>query len=216
METRFFNPWAETTVGRNRLPHWGQPGAAYFLTFHLADSLPAGLISQWTIERENWLAANPEPWTEELESLYHKRFTAAKEAWLDEGHGECLLRRPELREAVARVFTLFDHDRYWHHAWVVMPNHAHLLVTLKEGVVLSKQMNAWKGVSSRAVGKLLGRRMSEEAFWQKDYFDRLIRDSAHFWNCARYIRNNPEKAKLRPHEFTLHLSDHVRETLMRA
>ena len=65
METKFFNPWAETTLGRNRLPHWDQPGAAYFLTFHLSDSLPAGLVAQWKIERANWLAANPEPWSEE-------------------------------------------------------------------------------------------------------------------------------------------------------
>jgi putative transposase len=63
-----------------------------------------------------------------------------------------------------RVFTRFDHDRYWHHAWVVMPNHTQLLVTLKKGVVLSNQINAWKGVSSREIGKLMGRRMSDEAF----------------------------------------------------
>ena len=47
----------------------------------------------------------------------------------------------------------------------------------------------------------------------KDYFDRMIRDAAHFWRCARYIRRNPTKAKSRPGEFTLFESDHVRAVL---
>ena len=36
--------------------------------------------------------------------------------------------------------------------------------------------------------------------WQKSYFDRMIRDWDHFANSARYIRNNPIKAKLRAGE----------------
>jgi hypothetical protein len=47
MERKFFNPWAETIVGTNRLPHWDQPGATYFATFRLADALPSNLITQW-------------------------------------------------------------------------------------------------------------------------------------------------------------------------
>ena len=55
--------------------------------------------------------------------------------------------------------------------------------------------------------------MSDEAFWQKDYFDRLVRDREHFWNCARYILRNPAKASLRTDEYTLYLSDEVRALL---
>ena len=51
--------------------------------------------------------------------------------------------------------------------------------------------------------------MAEDAFWQKDYFDRLIRDSTHFWNCARYIQRNPAKANLREGEYSLFISDEV-------
>jgi REP element-mobilizing transposase RayT len=39
--------------------------------------------------------------------------------------------------------------------------------------------------------------------WQRDYFDRLIRDEKHFANCVRYIRRNPEKASLGKDEFIL-------------
>jgi len=40
-------------------------------------------------------------------------------------------------------------------------------------------------------------------FWQRDYFDRLVRDEKHFANCVRYIRRNPEKAGLGKDEFIL-------------
>ena len=137
----------------------------------------------------------------------------AVERWLDEAHGECLLRRTDVRMAVEAVFTKFDHERYWHHAWVLMPNHVHLLFSTKEDVELSELIQAWKGTSSRAAGRVLGRRMSDEPFWQKDYFDRLVRDEDHFWNCARYIRRNPLKAKLPEGDYTLFLSDEVRKAL---
>ena len=209
----FFNPSAEIAVSANRLPHWEQPGATYFVTFRLADSLPAGLLAQWGGERESWLKWNPEPWSLAQEREYHERFSGAIERWLDEGHGESLLRQPAVRAAVVEVLTKFDRDRYWHHAWVLMPNHAHLLFSMKEGVALGELMKAWKGTSSRMAGRVLGRRMSDDAFWQKDYFDRLVRDEGHFWNCARYIRGNPAKAKLREGECTLYLSDEVRAVL---
>jgi REP element-mobilizing transposase RayT len=213
MKPKFFNPWADITIGTNRLPHWEQPGATYFLTFHLADSLPAALLAKWREEREIWLRWNPEPWSPVREREYHQRFSGAIERWLDEGHGECLLRRPDVRAAVEAVLTKFDRDRYWHHALVLMPNHAHVLVSMNEGTALPELLKAWKGASSRAAGRVPGWRMTGEAFWEKDYFDRLVRDAEHFWNCARYIRRNPSKAKLRESEYALYLSEDVLRTL---
>ena len=213
MERKFFNPWVDVSVGVNRLPHWEQPGATYFLSFRLAYSLPAALLAQWNEEREIWRQWNPEPWSPEQEREYHERFSGTIERWLDDGHGKCLLRRADVRAAVAAVFTKFDRDRYWHHAWALMPNHAHLLFSMHESVTLPELLKAWKGASSRAAGRVLERRMSDEAFWQKDYFDRLVRDAEHFWNCARYIFRNPAKGKLRANEFTRYLSDEVRAVL---
>ena len=215
MELKFFNPWTDTAVGANRLPHWEQSGATYFVTFHLADSLPARLLAEWGKERDAWLRWNPEPWSPAQEGEYHQRFSGAIERWLDEGHGECLLHRADVRAAVAGVLTKFDHDRYWHHAWVLMPNHVHLLFSMKEGIALPDLLKAWKGVSSRTARQVLGLRATDAAFWQKDYFDRLVRDAGHFANCARYILRNPVKAKLRAHEYTLHLSEETHALLER-
>ena len=51
-ELRFFNPYADIRFTANRLPHWQQVGAVYFVTFRLADAVPQHLRTQWESERE--------------------------------------------------------------------------------------------------------------------------------------------------------------------
>jgi len=245
MERRFHNPHAKTRFTENRLPHRQQDGITYFVTFRLADSLPKDLLDQWRSERAAWLKVHPEPWSELAEVEYHRRFTAKFEGWLDEGHGSCLLRKPEVRAKVAKVLGNFVGVRYEHHSWVIMPNHVHLLFSLATGETLEKTLQGWKGVSSRVVtamssgisgrtdaspegrhscrpekrdGAGVGRQecrpsAADGPVWMKDYFNRMIRDAEHFWRCVRYIRRNPVTANLRPGEFTLFESDHVRAVL---
>jgi REP element-mobilizing transposase RayT len=50
-----------------------------------------------------------------------------------------------------------------------------------------------KGTTARKANQLLGR---TGRFWQKEYFDRYIRDSKHFYAVFNYIENNPVKARL--------------------
>ncbi len=190
---KFFNPYAEIEVTANNLPHWQQPGATYFITFRLADSIPAARREEWSEQRAVWLANHPEPWSPETERDYHRLFSARIDAWLDAGEGECLLKTPALRETLIDTLTYGDEDRYRLHAWVAMPNHVHVLVTLEERAKLEIEVGAWKSISARRVNRLLGR---SGAVWQEDYFDRLVRDRDHFANCVRYIRRNPEKARL--------------------
>jgi hypothetical protein len=54
-ELRFLNPDAEIRHTENRLPHWQQKGAVYFVTFRLADEVPTRLRDQWENERGGWL-----------------------------------------------------------------------------------------------------------------------------------------------------------------
>jgi REP element-mobilizing transposase RayT len=206
MERRFFDPFAAIRHTRNHLPHWQQPGATYFITFRLADAVPAGLRTEWTNEREAWLKWHPDPWSAEVEREYHERFSTRVDAWLDAGHGECVLRDDRCRGVVEATLRFREGDDYLHHAWVVMPNHVHALVSLNGEAALETVLGAWKSVSSRRIGKLLGR---HGTLWQEDYFDRLIRDAEHFGNVVRYIRRNPVKAKLRD-GFTLYESEEAK------
>jgi REP element-mobilizing transposase RayT len=88
-----------------------------------------------------------------------------------------------------------------------MPNHVHALCTLAAGQALQKTLQGWKGVSANLVNKAIGRRGT---VWQENYFDRFVRDEDHFWKCARYIRQNPRKARLRVGEYAFWESEPVK------
>ena len=206
-ELRFFNPFAVTVETANRLPHWQQEGAVYFLTFRLADAIPKYLLDQWSAEREAWLAHHTLPWTAEVEAEYHRRFSGAMERWLDAGHGSCALRDAQCRAHVEEALRHFDGERYFQIAWVIMPNHVHVLFVLNGSFALEDIVHSWKRHSALEIDRLLGR---TGALWQKDYFDRLVRDGDHFANCVCYIRRNPVKAKLSEGEYTLHESEMVK------
>ena len=115
-----------------------------------------------------------------------------------------MLRNPAYARILAGVLQRFDGQRYRLHSWIVMPNHVHLLLSLSSGQALQKALQGWKGVSSREINRCSGRRGS---LWQKDYFDTIVRDTRHFWRCARYIRRNPAKARLSSIEFLYESAD---------
>ena len=203
-ELRFFKPYAEIRETGNRLPHWQQAGAVYFVTYRLADAIPMKLQKQWRDERDAWLHVHPEPWTPDIEQAYHKRFSGAVERWLDAGHGSCLLRRHDCAAVVQETLRFFDGERLVLISSVVMPNHVHALFVQNPAFPLEKMILSWKTFTTRNINKLLGR---TGTLWQRDYFDRLVRDDQHFRNCIRYIRRNPERARLTKGEYILYEND---------
>lgn len=193
----FFDKTREVSISKTHLPHWEQLGATYFLTFRLADSIPTPLLRQWEEERERWKAAHPIPWDAETETAYHREFSARVDRWLDAGHGGCLLRIPDVRSHLVEVLEMADTKQDRIHSFVIMPNHVHLLASLQSG--LKQTLSSWKSIPAHKINKAFG---MAGALWQEGYFDRLVRDQAHFANCVRYIRRNPEKAKLGATRFT--------------
>jgi len=206
-ELRFFNPYADIRFTANRLPHWQQEGGVYFVTFRLADAVPHNLRTQWESEREAWLRVHPQPWTGEVEREYHERFSGAIERWLDAGHGSCTLRRRDCAGIVAEALRYFDAQRALMISFVVMPNHVHAVFVQHPSWPLEKLVRSWKSFTSRKINSLLSR---EGTLWQRDYFDRLVRDQKHLANCVRYIRRNPKRAGLRSGEYILYESELAR------
>ena len=125
-------------------------------------------------------------------------------SWLDGGHGSCVLRRHDCAAIVAEALRHFDGERCAQIAWVVMPNHVHAVFVLNPAWPLEKIILSWKGFTARRINPLIGRTGN---FWQRDYFDRLVRDVRHLANCLRYIRRNPSKAGLHAGEFVLYESE---------
>jgi REP element-mobilizing transposase RayT len=67
-----------------------------------------------------------------------------------------------------------------------MPNHVHLLVEVWQ-TPLSDLLERWKGYTARTINRVLGR---SGKLWQDDYWDRFIRDEAHYRKVVRYIEWN--------------------------
>jgi len=94
------------------------------------------------------------------------------------------------------VEAIYDGEHRFHrytlHAFVVMANHVHLLVTPR--VTAVNWLRPLKGFTGHEAMRMLSLR--EKAFWQDESFDRLVRDDAEFARIHRYIENNPVKAGL--------------------
>ena len=112
---------------------------------------------------------------------------------MDRGYGSCYLREDRIAQMVQNALLYFDGERYVLHAWVVLPNHVHVLFTPKAGHEMSEIAHAWKSFTAHEGNKALQR---AGEFWQREPFDRYIRDEKHFTNAVAYIENNPVKAGL--------------------
>jgi REP element-mobilizing transposase RayT len=135
-------------------------------------------------------------WREELRNDDRDMDAALRkriEVFLDHGYGECHLRNPRVAEMVQNSLLFFDRERYRLSAWVVMPNHVHMLLTPCENQDVSAILHSLKSYTANEANKLLGR---SGHFWQTESFDRWIRDAEHFARVVAYIENNPVKARL--------------------
>src|SRR5260370_3124090 len=112
---------------------------------------------------------------------------------LDVGYGASPLREAAAAGAVETAMLHFDGERYRLIAWSVMPNHVHALVEQIEGFPSAGIVHSWKSFTAHAINKILARR---GPVWAADYFDRFIRNEAHFHAPIDSIDQNAVKAGL--------------------
>ena len=159
---------------RGYLPHLKAEGGIYAVTFRLHDSLPADLLAQ-------------------MADLAVSEKNTALEAYLNAGHGECLLAQPAIAEVLKQVLLAKHSQDYYLHAWVIMPNHVHLLIEPLSNCVLSDILQAIKSISAHHANPLL---VSEGTFWQRESYDHLVCNEGDFNHALDYIVQNPVKANL--------------------
>jgi REP element-mobilizing transposase RayT len=144
------------------------------ITFRLADSLPHAVA----MARQD-----------EADLAYRRCIAAA----LDSGHGGCLLRDSAVAEIVEGAFLHGAPARYQLHAWVIMPNHVHVLFQQAVGYRLSDTAHGWKSWTAKEINRHRG---GSGIVWQRDFYDRYIRNQRHFDATVAYIEENPVKAGL--------------------
>jgi REP element-mobilizing transposase RayT len=184
---------------RGYLPHLEIPGATYFITFRLADSIPKPYLRRLesecniaigTLNRYN-SCDNPHQHAKAWKII--NRYSRTLERYLDESHGACHLKDPQVADIVAGALQFFNSERYELHAWCVLPNHVHVLCVPGEGFVLGKILHSWKSYTAKEANKVLGR---TGTFWSREYYDRIVRNEKQYGKCLEYVMGNPAKSGL--------------------
>ena len=168
-----FRGWHE----RGYLPHFDAPDVTQLITINLADAFPVTRRAEWEVF---------------LQLSDKSECRRQLETWLDRGCGDCWLNRAGVAALVEAELLAGHRRKYALQAWVIMPNHLHLIVDIWQ-TPLSKLVKQWKGATAVAANRALGRRGQ---FWQEDYWDTLIKDAKHLAQAIRYVENNPTKAGL--------------------
>jgi REP element-mobilizing transposase RayT len=174
------------------LPHWYRAEGIYFITFRLAGSLPLAVSRRLLQERQIYLRSLATTDAGEIRRTADRWWFAHLENYLHRGPG--LFTDQRLADTVRDVLLFGDGKRHDLVAWCIMPNHVHAVVRLRSGYQVSGIVKNWKGISSRNVNRL---RDTEGTVWQKEYFERLIRDHDELWRTGSYTLRNPRKAGLK-------------------
>jgi hypothetical protein len=210
MPFEFFDPSQEVYIHYRKLPHWEQAGATYFITWRTIDSIPEATLRRWRVERAGWLRRHKidpqaEDWRQQLAALprparreYHEHFTQAWMDCLDECHGACVLKRPELSALVADSLLYFDNEQYVVAEFVVMPNHVHALVQFPDAGQCQRRCRAWKHYTATEINLHRG---TSGRFWQVESFDHLVRSPEQFEYLREYIAKNGPIAGLKVGEY---------------
>lgn len=181
---------------RGRLPHWEKESGLYFLTFHLADSLPKEVLRK-IAERHEILAeakrigARLLPEQKVQLAEYSRRRI---EEYVDRGYGSATLTDPRIAGAMTAALRFWAGKRYRLLAWCIMPNHVHVVIRLFPGYELGAIVKGWKHHGSKAANHALGR---SGKLWQREYYDHLIRDGDELKRAIQYVIENPAKAGLK-------------------
>ena len=198
MRKTLLNPQGDRLVihSRGRLPHWEVPEGLYFITFRQADSIPPEVTARLRLEHERLLTTlkQRDQWTAVERAQLSERVFLQLDAALDRGYGSCILRQSAAARIVRDAILFLDDRNYDLLAWSVMPNHVHLVVRLRPGWTAWQTMKSLKGFTAREINRLLG---SVGRFWQREYFDSLVRDERELAAVVDYVRHNPAKAGLK-------------------
>jgi putative transposase len=93
------------------------------------------------------------------------------------------------RDRLAQVLRHFDRIRYELGAYVVMNDHVHVLLQPHPAFALERIMHSWKSYSAA----LMRGAQRTGRIWQREYYDRIVRNEAELRDKVEYIRTNPQR-----------------------
>ena len=178
------------TLYRRRLPHQYETTHPVFLTWRLAGSLPKN---------------RPFP----SATLTSGESFAAMDRLLDNQQtGPYYLNQPAIADQVVEAIH-HNADVLRHHtlhAFAVMPNHVHILLT--PAVPLPSLIKSLRGITAKRANAILNR--TGVSFRQEDFFDREVRNQKQFQRIQLYIEANAVRAGLAQEPNPYHWSSATR------
>ena len=202
---RGINPDLPIKIYTRNLPHWRQPGTTYFVTFHLADALPAAKQKELVSMRREWELRHPLPHSKMDWEEYAKTIFRKVEHWMDNGFGACWFCQPEYAAELRRALLHFHNKHYELGCFVVMANHCHLAIRVFDGYDLEVEVGAIKSVVAHFVNR---REALHGQLWQEESYDRIIRDPEHLYRVVQYIGTNPRRAGIARKKWSRWINPH--------
>ena len=188
------------------LPHIQPAGATMFITFRLADSLPATATQSLQVASEAWArkmqeAANPEIQATLAYEAQRDLFVRW-DRMLDTTHtGPRWLASSTIADIVAQAIHHLDGQTYDLLAYCVMPNHVHIVFRpgcddSEHPIPVPRILHSLKSFTAHRANRALKR---EGAFWQHESYDHWARNTQEIRRITRYVCANPVRAGLAEH-----------------
>jgi len=193
------------------LPHFQQPGQAYFITWCLKDAVPAKALHTYTqrlemLKSQIEMHKNAKSENSVVESLEYeyrtvrRKYIKAYDDLLDAERNPVInLSKSENTEIISESLKFWEGKKLNNCAFTIMSNHVHWVFEVLEKdeqgnpVYLQDIMQSVKRFSANRINKLENR---IGHLWQKESFDTTIRDNKHMYNAVKYTLNNPVAAGL--------------------
>lgn len=169
-----------------KLPHIQPKDGVFFVTFRLTGTIPKSIIIEYQNKKESTKTKkekleNSEEYFKEIEDILDSATI-----------GPTWLKNKAIAKVIIESFSFMDHKYFHLICYCIMSNHVHFIAyNLKKP--LYAIMHSIKSFTAHECNKILNRK---GRFWQREYYDNLIRDRNDLAEKIKYVLNNPVKLGL--------------------
>ncbi len=203
---------------RGYIPHFDAPdGVVQTITIRLDDALPSAVVGRMRAElklTEEWRSECINTVTAHELREREAELRKSCELYLDAGHGSCVLAHPECAAVVEDSLLWGDGQLYRLVAWCIMPTHLHVILEPLPGHTLGPTIKSIKRHTTKRIKQIVRHGCRGKAalgvdwemaqnllskgvrVWQRESWDRFVRNPEHFKKSVAYVENNPVKAGL--------------------
>ncbi len=206
---------------RLNLPHFQQPGQAYFVTWCLKDAVPKHALKRYTEELQILKSRigeagkavskpllKPVDWNRQdseidlvlkkLKEKYYalrKKYIKAFNDYLDVQKNPSVdISKPENTTIIRNALKYWENKKLINYAFCVMPNHVHWVIKLLEKDLEGNPVyleDILYSVKRFTSTQINKIECRNGALWQKESFETTIRDENHLYYAIEYTLNNP-------------------------